>query len=35
MSIAWYLTGVSLIGLTAMYALKESAPVKRGLVKPA
>jgi MFS family permease len=35
MSIAWYLTGVSLIGLTAMYALKESAPVKLGLVKPA
>jgi hypothetical protein len=34
MSIAWYLTGVSLIGLTAMYALKEGAPVKLGLVKP-
>jgi MFS family permease len=28
MSIAWYLTGVSLIGFGAMYALKESAPVK-------
>ena len=28
MSIAWYLTGVSLIGFAAMYALKESAPVK-------
>lgn len=28
MSIAWYLTGVSLIGFVAMYALKESAPAK-------
>ncbi|MGN6497910.1 MAG: MFS transporter [Tsuneonella sp.] len=28
MSIAWYLTGVSLVGFGAMYALKESAPVK-------
>lgn len=28
MSIAWYLTGVSLIGFAAMYALRESAPVK-------
>ncbi|WP_394762139.1 MFS transporter [Phenylobacterium sp.] len=28
MSIAWYLTGVSLIGLAAMYALRESAPVR-------
>ncbi len=28
MSIAWYLTGISLIGFAAMYALKESAPVK-------
>jgi MFS family permease len=35
MSIAWYLTGVSLIGFAAMYALKESAPVKLGLVAPA
>ncbi len=35
MSIAWYLTGVSLIGFAAMYALKESAPVKLGLAKPA
>nr|QQZ51422.1 hypothetical protein JKL49_10595 [Phenylobacterium glaciei] len=28
MSIAWYLTGVSLIGLAAMYLLRESAPVR-------
>jgi len=28
MAIAWYLTGVSLIGLAAMIALRESAPVK-------
>jgi MFS family permease len=28
MSIAWYLTGISLIGFAAMYALKESAPAK-------
>jgi MFS family permease len=28
MSIAWYLTAVSLIGFAAMYALKESAPLK-------
>jgi MFS family permease len=35
MSIAWYLTAVSLIGLGAMYALRESAPVKLGLVAPA
>jgi MFS transporter, MHS family, citrate/tricarballylate:H+ symporter len=28
MAVAWYLTGISLIGLAAMYALKESAPVK-------
>ena len=28
MSIAWYLTVISLIGFGAMYALKESAPVK-------
>ncbi len=28
MSIAWYLTGVSLIGLAAMYMLRESAPVR-------
>ena len=28
MAIAWYLTVVSLIGLGAMFALKESAPVK-------
>jgi MFS family permease len=28
MSIAWYLTVVSLVGFAAMYALKESAPVK-------
>jgi MFS family permease len=28
MSIAWYLTAISLIGFAAMYALKESAPVK-------
>ncbi len=31
MSIAWYLTGVSLIGFAAMYALEESAPVKTAL----
>ncbi|MGZ3199844.1 MAG: MFS transporter [Croceibacterium sp.] len=35
MSIAWYLTVVSLIGFGAMYALKESAPVKLGLAKTA
>jgi MFS family permease len=35
MSIAWYLTAVGLIGFAAMYALKESAPVKLGLVAPA
>ena len=35
MSIAWYLTGVSLIGFGAMYALKESAPVKLLRAKPA
>jgi hypothetical protein len=35
MSIAWYLTGVSLIGFAAMYALKESAPVKLLRAKPA
>ena len=35
MSIAWYLTVVSLIGFGAMYALKESAPVKLRLAKPA
>ena len=35
MSIAWYLTVISLIGFGAMYALKESAPVKIGLVAPA
>jgi MFS family permease len=34
MSIAWYLTGVSLIGFFAMLALKESAPIKLGLAKP-
>lgn len=28
MSIAWYLTAISLIGFGAMYALRESAPVK-------
>ena len=28
MSIAWYLTAISLLGFGAMYALKESAPVK-------
>jgi MFS transporter, MHS family, citrate/tricarballylate:H+ symporter len=28
MAIAWYLTGVSLIGLAAMLAIRESAPVK-------
>ena len=28
MAIAWYLTGVSLIGLAAMLAMRESAPVK-------
>ncbi|WP_095012801.1 MFS transporter [Tsuneonella mangrovi] len=28
MSIAWYLTVVSLLGLLAMFAMKESAPVK-------
>ena len=28
MAIAWYLTVVSLIGLAAMFALKESAPIK-------
>jgi hypothetical protein len=28
MAIAWYLTGVALIGLAAMIALRESAPVK-------
>ena len=28
MAIAWYLTGVSLVGLAAMMALRESAPVK-------
>lgn len=28
MSIAWYLSGVALIGFGAMYALKESAPVR-------
>jgi MFS family permease len=33
MSIAWYLTGVSLIGFVAMYALKESAPVKLGIAQ--
>ncbi|WP_305098163.1 MFS transporter [Croceibacterium aestuarii] len=35
MSIAWYLTGVSLIGLVAMWALKESAPVKVGIARSA
>ena len=34
MSIAWYLTVISLIGFGAMYALKESAPVKLGQVQP-
>jgi MHS family citrate/tricarballylate:H+ symporter-like MFS transporter len=28
MALGWYLTGVVLIGIVAMYALKESAPVK-------
>lgn len=28
MSIAWYLTAISLIGFAGMYALRESAPVK-------
>jgi MHS family citrate/tricarballylate:H+ symporter-like MFS transporter len=28
MSLGWYLTAIALIGLAAMYALKESAPVK-------
>lgn len=28
MSIAWYLAAVSLIGLVAMIAMRESAPVK-------
>ncbi len=35
MSIAWYLTGVSVIGLAAMFALKESAPVKVGIAPAA
>jgi MHS family citrate/tricarballylate:H+ symporter-like MFS transporter len=37
MSIAWYLTGVSSVGLAAMYALRESAPVRvaRGIAPPA
>ena len=34
MSIAWYLTVISLIGFGAMYALKESAPVKLGALQP-
>jgi nitrate/nitrite transporter NarK len=34
MSIAWYLTVISLIGFGAMYALKESAPVKLGQALP-
>jgi len=33
MSIAWYLTGVGLVGFAAMYALKESAPVKVNAVR--
>jgi len=28
MAIAWYLMGVSLVGFAAMYALRESAPVR-------
>ncbi len=35
MSIAWYLTGIALIGFGAMYALKESAPVKLMQVRAA
>jgi len=35
MSIAWYLTGVSMIGLGAMLLMPESAPIKRkNLVSP-
>lgn len=34
MSIAWYLTAISLIGFGAMYALKESAPVKLARMQP-
>ncbi len=35
MSLAWYLTVISLIGLGGMYALKESAPVNVGLARTA
>jgi len=31
LSIAWYLTGASVVGLVAMLLLPESAPVRRGL----
>lgn len=32
MAIAWYLCGVSLVGLVAMILMRETAPVRRGLV---
>jgi len=34
MSIAWYLTGVTLIGLVAMILMRESAPVRRNDGQP-
>lgn len=35
MAVAWYLVGISLIGLAAMAALRESAPVKLGALQQA